>query len=121
MSGQVTTRPTSTSALSCVAPYFPLLLKAKAQLKSPSPWLLDPCSTVTLGLPLSAFDRATSAEGGAEAVDGCHSGASSTTRWHILLSHSQPRGTDVIFFMNTTVLSPVAARKAMNFKNRSGS
>lgn len=38
-----------------------------------------------------------------------------------MLSHSQPLGTDVIFFMNTTVLSPVAARKAMNFKNRSRS
>lgn len=28
-------------------------------------------------------------------------------------------GTDVIFFMNTMVLSPVAARKAVNFKNKS--
>ena len=33
----------------------------------------------------------------------------------------QPSGTDVIFLTNTMVLSPVASRKALNFKNKSRS
>lgn len=33
----------------------------------------------------------------------------------------QPLGTDVIFLTNAMVLSPVAAGKAVNFKNKSGS
>ena len=37
------------------------------------------------------------------------------------LAFFQPLGTDVIFLTNTMVLSPVASRKAVNFKNKSRS
>lgn len=37
------------------------------------------------------------------------------------LAFLQPLGTDVIFLTNTMVLSPVAARKTVNFKNKSRS
>ena len=54
-------------------------------------------------------------------VGSCHCEASGTTWWHISLSLLSPSGTDVIFLTNTMVLSPVASRKALNFKNKSRS
>lgn len=59
--------------------------------------------------------------GGADFVDTCHSGASGTAWWHVLLSLPSAPCTDVLFLTNTVVLSPVAARKAVNFKNKSRS
>lgn len=105
------------------SPLFPVTSKGQAQQESPSPSSYTlcptPCSIVTPGVPLIPVTGPLQYRREQKLLTVIileplvpHSGT-------FCLVSLQPRGTDVVFFMNTVVLSLVAARKAVNFKNKS--